>query len=161
MNGGFKKSKKCRRKIWNNRLSYIPKTDVVAIDLRFKQAWAELWNEWLMGFCISLIDLLSFGNFICTFLKCQRSVNTAQTCSRNYIQHKPLHFVINFLKIPLFIKKPIYTCSILSLTEISWKNTQPISWLRLCPSSSETILSAIWSFLLPTNATGTSICEKS
>lgn len=138
-----------------------PKTDVVAIDLRFKQAWAELWNEWLMGFCISLIDLLSFGNFICTFLKCHRSVNTAQTCGRNNVQHKLTHFFINLFLISISFEEPVNTCSILSLTEISWKNTQPISWLLRCPSSSETILSAIWSFLLPTNATGTSICEKS
>ena len=51
----------------------------------------------------------------------------------------------------------VCTCSILSLTEISWKQTQPISLLLRWPSSRVTMRSPHWSVLLPTRTTGTSV----
>jgi hypothetical protein len=54
-------------------------------------------------------------------------------------------------------RKMLCVSSILSLTEISWKQQQPISWHLFWPSSFDTIRSFSWSILLATKITGTSI----
>lgn len=48
------------------------------------------------------------------------------------------------------------TCSMLSRTEISWKQAHEISRNRRCPSSNVTMRSPYWSILFATKMTGTS-----